>query len=373
MNPFAQATTAVLQRPRYASPFLEEELVELGLDEQTAERVRFYREHGYLVLDGWFEPDLLDRIVAETKPLFQPDVAAGPRSRGRVQDGWRESPAVRALATDRRTLDLLAALYGRQAFAFQTLNFQFGTEQRGHQDRFHFSTIPSDFMCGVWVALEDVTLDNGALFYYPGSHRLPEWSYDDLRVGFRNPTSLRPFSYDLARNGQEAFLEHELATAGYERTVFPAKRGSLLIWAAGLVHGGSPILRPGSTRWSQVTHYFFHDCLYYTPMLSNAWIGDLYLRRVLDVATGGPVPNCYYGIEVEGIEEDYLYKLVLGDWHGREHVRAIRSYAVTESVGSDGDLGRQIEVIRSSNAYKIGRAVTAPVRAVKRLFGLPSS
>ena len=30
-------------------------------------------------------------------------------------------------------------------------------------------------MCGVWVALEDITEDNGPLHYYPGSHRLPDY------------------------------------------------------------------------------------------------------------------------------------------------------------------------------------------------------
>ena len=28
-------------------------------------------------------------------------------------------------------------------------------------------------MAGVWVAFEDITEDNGALFYYPGSHKWP--------------------------------------------------------------------------------------------------------------------------------------------------------------------------------------------------------
>ena len=33
--------------------------------------------------------------------------------------------------------------------------------------------MPEGFMCGVWVALEDMDMDNGPLVYYPGSHQLP--------------------------------------------------------------------------------------------------------------------------------------------------------------------------------------------------------
>ena len=33
--------------------------------------------------------------------------------------------------------------------------------------------MPEGFMCGVWVALEDMDMENGPLVYYPGSHKLP--------------------------------------------------------------------------------------------------------------------------------------------------------------------------------------------------------
>jgi ectoine hydroxylase-related dioxygenase (phytanoyl-CoA dioxygenase family) len=78
----------------------------------------------------------------------------------RVQDAWEFNEDVRAIAASKGVIDLLSDLYGRRAFPFQTLNFPTGTEQPCHSDSIHFSSIPERFMCGVWVALEDIHLDS---------------------------------------------------------------------------------------------------------------------------------------------------------------------------------------------------------------------
>ena len=70
-------------------------------------------------------------------------------------------------------LELLRTVYGRKPRPFQTLNFKYGTQQRPHADAVHFNTEPPGFMCGVWVAMEDIDADFGPLVYYPGSQRLP--------------------------------------------------------------------------------------------------------------------------------------------------------------------------------------------------------
>ena len=75
---------------------------------------------------------------------------------------------------------MLRILYGREPIPFQTLNFLPGTEQSLHSDAMHFSSLPARFMCGVWVALEDATLENGPLRYVPGSRRFSEVQLDGL-------------------------------------------------------------------------------------------------------------------------------------------------------------------------------------------------
>ncbi|NJN44140.1 MAG: phytanoyl-CoA dioxygenase family protein, partial [Anaerolineae bacterium] len=81
---------------------------------------------------------------------------------------------------------------------FQTLDFRVGSEQRAHPDTVHFNSYPPRFLAGVWVALEDVGEDNGTLFYYPGSHKLPEAGFAELGLRVLNHNragALETFTY----------------------------------------------------------------------------------------------------------------------------------------------------------------------------------
>ena len=53
------------------------------------------------------------------------------------------------------------------------------------------------------------------------------------------------------------------------------------------------MLDPARTRWSQVTHYYFEGCSYYTPAFSDPLAGNLYLRDITDISTGQVMPNTY--------------------------------------------------------------------------------
>jgi hypothetical protein len=64
------------------------------------------------------------------------------------------------------------------------------------------------------------------------------------------------------------------------------------------MHGGARQKDPMRTRWSQVTHYYFEDCAYYTPLLSDPVMGRIDFRRLTDISTGKPVPNKFAGEEV---------------------------------------------------------------------------
>ena len=209
-------------------------------------------------------------------------------------DGWRTNPDVRRIAVNPSILDLLSVLYGRRAFPFQTLNFAVGTQQHFHSDSVHFSSNPDRFMCGVWVALEDVDLDTGPLLYYPGSHKWP--IYTNEHIGVDSARSSDPYHHYPAyeRLWRELVDVHQ---ARPER--FCARKGQALIWTANLLHGGDRMRDLSRTRWSQVTHYYFEGCSYYTPMISEVFQGSIYFKNLCDVASGVPVPHSVSGRVVD--------------------------------------------------------------------------
>lgn len=207
----------------------------------------------------------------------------------RVQNAWRSHTEVRDLACNPQLLDLLSTLYGRRALPFQTLNFPVGTQQHVHTDSIHFSTNPERFMCGVWVALEDTDADNGPLVFYPGSHRWP--IYTNEHVGRCVTHMAEAPTQAIYHDMWNALVEQ----SGLRPEYFHAKKGEALIWAANLLHGGAHQSDPQRTRWSQVTHYFFEDCAYYTPMMSDTFYGNIAFRKPVNVTTGKEIPQIYAG------------------------------------------------------------------------------
>lgn len=210
----------------------------------------------------------------------------------RVQDAWRFDEDVKRLACNPPLLKLLEKLYGRKAYPFQTLNFPVGTEQHFHSDSLHFSSNPERFMCGVWIALEDITMENGPLVYYPGSHRWPIYTNEHIDQ-CANQLEKLP-TQDLYQDMWQALVKSKGALPQH----FLAKKGQALIWAANLLHGGSPQLNRDLTRWSQVSHYFFENCSYYTPMQSDPFFGKIAFRQIQNIETGQFMQHQYAGFQI---------------------------------------------------------------------------
>lgn len=250
-----------------------------------------YAERGFLVFDPEIEPAVIDEAVARTRDLYlaegdPPDTSKRIvvyRDSRRIQDAWKVIPAVKAIAQAPRVLQLLRELYGRKPLPFQTLNFRVGSEQKTHSDTLHFNSTPPGYMCGVWVALEDIDRDNGPVMYYPGSHKWPEIALADVDA-FGEPPGLRQTLARIKTNLRisrdtdadyakyEKLIQHRLDAAGAQPVYATIRKGEAFLWAANLLHGGSPQVDRGRTRASQVTHYFFEGCRYYTPLLRRGFV-----------------------------------------------------------------------------------------------------
>jgi hypothetical protein len=227
----------------------------------AAQREQFERD-GYLAIDGVADDETLDAIVAELDGLFgKPPYEEGGVHffRNRIQDAWKIRENVKALALAPPVHSLLHDLYGRKPLPFQTINFLRGTQQSPHSDAIHFSSMPEGYMCGVWVALEDIDMGKGPLVYYPGTHKLPY---------------LRPADFGVEAKwdnypSYEEYVAELIEREGLEPQYGTVRKGQAIVWAANLLHGGAPQEDRSRTRLSQVTHFFFEGCKYYTPMSSE--------------------------------------------------------------------------------------------------------
>ncbi len=244
----------------------------------TREQKEQFDRDGYFIFDPELDLDTFAIIIADLADKYSdsgPPIDVAYRDRNRIQDAWRINPHVKAIARAPKTLAILEELYGRQPLPFQTLNFPKGTEQSPHADAIHFNSMPATFMCGVWVALEDIDMDNGPLVYYPGSQKFREITIDELipeqsalRKLFGRITGQKSPEINAAQ-AYDIYTSQLIKGKNLEPSFGVLRKGQALIWASNLLHGGWTHRDKTRSRHSQVTHYFFEGCKYYTPLLSR--------------------------------------------------------------------------------------------------------
>jgi len=284
--------------PDVESPLFETVFTRKNVSSETMRVARDLRENGFAVID-FPDPEfnaIAARIIEVLSPQYNWEAwRAGKQRDLRVQDAWANVPEVKRIASNPAILDLLRDLYGRRAFPFQTLNFAVGTQQHYHSDSIHFSSCPERFMVGVWVALEDIDAESGPLVYYPGSHKLPIFTNEQLGV-LPDWSGTNPHShYPRYEQAWEALVE----ALDLKPMYFHAKKGQALIWSANLLHGGAAQRDKRRTRWSQVTHYYFEDCCYYTPLGSVPFLDTIHFRNnIVDISTGEYMRNRLVGAEI---------------------------------------------------------------------------
>lgn len=298
-------TKLTIAMPRFMDPAFAASAEFRSATGEEQALVRALAADGVAVIDPEI-PDF-DKVAAEVVrevTRLQP----GP---GRLQDAWRTIPAVRNVATHAHVRNLLSFVYGRKPIPFQTLNFTVGTQQKTHSDTVHFDCFPRNFMCGVWVAYEDTDERNGALHYVPGSHRLPVLALEDFGIpGCTYRTR------DRVSKLYEQALEAYVARMNMRKVAIPLKKGQALVWTANVFHGGEPILEPGRTRYSQVTHYYFDRCLYTQPMWSDLHAGRIMYKKVFDIAEDRYVEPYYNGkpfrLPLEAHLREFLLARLIG-------------------------------------------------------------
>ena len=138
--------------------------------------------------------------------------------------------------------------FERPLLAFQSLAFERGVDQPPHRDSAYVRVAsPTEFVAA-WVALEPVRPGSGELEFYAGSHALPEVLFEGEK--WMPEEGIAPGAWGERLRRECEGLRHE---------TFLAEPGDVLLWAADLMHGGSPVRDAALTRRSLVVHYCPQD------------------------------------------------------------------------------------------------------------------
>lgn len=247
-----------------------------------AEMKRSFHAHGYVYFTSCSlqrRAMLLPTLANWTRHISNNTIGWNSGYGGRVQDAWRSSGTrggalVGDAAADSDTLAFLSFLHdGKGVVPFQTLNFRRGTKQPTHSDVVHFDTFPErGQMVASWLALETIHPDSGPLQVYPGSHLGGLWDY--LQLGVSQFTNEMYYA-KAGRTSYELKLEAAIRANGLNATLASGMtRGTSLVWAASLLHGGGAVHDERRTRLSQVTHYWLRQPAkaqsYFVPRLAVA-------------------------------------------------------------------------------------------------------
>jgi phytanoyl-CoA hydroxylase len=241
----------------------------VSVDEYTT-----FRRQGFLVVKGLVPVEdvaemnqHLDRLLAGEETIdgarVMKDLGQAPRPGH--SDDWlrvhmlhRLSPIHERFLLHPRILDGLEALIGPDVLALQSMLFfkQPGQPGQGyHQDSYYIPTFP-DTLCGAWLALTPATVENGCLWFTPGSQNEPVFP-DSRGLGASLSSNLADLgTIENASNTDERVNGLTRVAAKYPGQEIPveAQPGDVVYFGGHILHR-SHTNRAGFPRRSFVGHY----------------------------------------------------------------------------------------------------------------------
>lgn len=221
-----------------------------------ADALRRFVTEGFMVLEGALDDELVDAVNLEIDDAIErryQNYEYGTSQR--IEHLHLHYPNMRKLWLDRRHLRFADLIYNGRARPCQTLTYVFGSQQDAHQDTVHLTPFPAGYMCGIWIALQDISADSGELIVYPGSHREP-------RIYLRG-SGCAKVEFDWSEFGGKVVPRYVEMAGRYEPFTYRPKKGTVLIWHENLLHAGSVRVDKTLPRRSVVIHTFADGAIGY--------------------------------------------------------------------------------------------------------------
>ena len=220
--------------------------------ELSQDQIEFYRENGFIVIHDFLTPEELetwreavDEAVAARGRTRLANLEGGERWDDRSRDNyhqqvfvqrmnlWMDNEKVRKLIFDPRIGKMacrLTGVDGMRIWLDQALiKPPWGNPSAWHLDN-PFWSFSSRNAISIWVALDDATLQNGCLYFIPGSHKTT--TFDNAEIG--------PNIGDLFKVYPE--------WADKEAVPAPMEAGSCSFHSGLTAHGAGANMTPGWRR-----------------------------------------------------------------------------------------------------------------------------
>ena len=251
----------------------------LGSNLVSNDLKREWTDQGFSILRGAYSSEEVaayNEIVAAVRrevPTGEDEYGFGDR----IGQLHQRHPELLNLASAPKVLDFLRWAFNDEPVVFGSLNFERGTEQEAHIDAIFFWPEPCFSMAGCWVALEDISLDAGPLFYVPESHKWPFYCSEHVvatdadlaerrrraALGELPEDEKRQLVADLGNAWTDRFLKLE-SIRRTERRCLSLKAGDVVFWHSLLAHGGLARANRTLSRKSAVFHFIGRNTRLYT-------------------------------------------------------------------------------------------------------------
>ncbi|HXH60157.1 MAG TPA: phytanoyl-CoA dioxygenase family protein [Fimbriimonadaceae bacterium] len=230
------------------------------LPEEAAE---FYRENGFLVVEGAFSPKEVEALNDETVTICRGErgdfKGILPVEQGETDDDvirrylcihfpHKISPAMTEQISHPSIVDALTKVIGPNVKCMQSMLFVKASGKPGqawHQDEVYIPTRDRS-LTGVWLAMDDATVENGCLWVIPGSQKRgvlwPMKFHEDVRFDCAHESYNTPYSDDDA-------------------VPVEVKAGTIVVFNGYLLHRSLPNKAKSGFRRALVNHYMSAESL----------------------------------------------------------------------------------------------------------------
>jgi phytanoyl-CoA hydroxylase len=238
---------------------------------------KYYESDGYVVMPGLITTDKVESLLKAYREQIVPSKAKFFRQNTNVYEtnrftsgghvaqsfldihNYKKFPEFRKSALDiyfsNEMLQALSDLTGssRHNLMESTL-FDANTVTPAHQDWWYLDSIPNGHLLAAWIALEDIEEDAGRFYLVPQTHKTVLHE------------SGMPHSVWLARM-------KEYVDAHADKVLVPAlKKGDVVFWNSGTIHGSLPTKDLRYSRKSMIGHYMPSELTFGNLFTTKSWV-----------------------------------------------------------------------------------------------------